>query len=80
MRIWKLCFIDETTNKTDVFNSTEILDDKALKKEFIMRLWNGGFNRLENINKIKEKVETLTLVEIADCYKKDGWHIISKEF
>lgn len=38
MRVWKLCFIDETTNKTDVFNSTEILDDNSLKKEFIMRL------------------------------------------
>lgn len=80
MRIWKLCFIDETTNKTEVFNSTEILDDKTLKEDFIMRLWNGGFDGLENINELKEKAETLTALEVADCYKKDGWHITSKEF
>ena len=39
-------------------------------------LWEIYWDCLKNI----EKIETLTLVEIADCYKRDGWNITSKEF
>lgn len=77
MRIWKLCYMDETTIDMDVFDSIELLTDISLKERFKKAIENGQLCE-ETIEKYKlDANKNYDIGTIVRMFKADGYIIAS---
>ena len=75
MRIWKLIYMDETTNEMDVFRDIEILTDNELKERFKRAIENEQICE-ETIEELKlDSSKYYDINDIADIFAKDGYTI-----
>lgn len=75
MRLWKLIYMDETTNEMDVFRDIEILTDNELKERFKRAIENEQICE-ETIEELKlDASKYYDIRDIADIFAKDGYTI-----
>lgn len=75
MRLWKLIYMDETTNEMDVFRDIEILTDNELKERFKRAIENGQLCE-ETIEEHKlDASKYYDIHNIADIFAEDGYTI-----
>lgn len=75
MRIWKLIYMDETTNEMDVFKDIELLTDEKLKERFKQAIDNEQICE-ETIEEHKlDSSKDYDIHNIADIFAKDGYTI-----
>lgn len=75
MRLWKLIYMDETTNARDVFRDIEILTDNELKERFKRAIENKQLCE-ETIEEHKlDSNKYYDIYDITDIFAEDGYTI-----